>query len=220
MGPTGAKACISYRSGKVDSPCSWNREGNDDCEFGLVCNVDTRKCQSTRQYPKYTCLGVQNITNTLCDVMGQDCICPANSATNVPPTCKTTSNMMQCDYDGFRRKYRDCMVANNCAYEKNFGLSVMVDALSRNTCMGRNCGQLARDYICCAFNGYSGDPQSWGDLTPYSCPGTNPLTVIGVIVLVLFLIIFTTVVIGGTLGGLAYFYYRTKTKADPFQRLE
>jgi hypothetical protein len=57
MGPANNKVCISYKSGSVNSPCNYERDGDDECQFGLYCHPKHNQCLKEQEYPTFLCKG-------------------------------------------------------------------------------------------------------------------------------------------------------------------
>jgi hypothetical protein len=57
MGPANNKVCISYKSGSINSPCNYERDGDDECQFGLYCHPKHNQCLKEQEYPTFLCKG-------------------------------------------------------------------------------------------------------------------------------------------------------------------
>lgn len=47
------------------------------------------------------------------------------------------------------------MIENNCPNDARLFTAMEIHAQTWETCMGKHCGHIAREALCCAFLGYS-----------------------------------------------------------------
>src|SRR5437660_1482269 len=79
------------------------------------------------------------------------------------------------------------MFKNNCPFERNFIYSWMTDAISRQTCMGKFCGEIIRKFLCCSFKPSQNEIWSWAETKPLNCEiEQNPTRIIVISLLVSF----------------------------------
>lgn len=145
----GTQVCRPYRNGPLGSSCNWNRDGNEACEFGLVCSQTRGVCEvPNTQYPTFGCQGSPRNCSF---AAGETCICDEGTSVG---TCKTRTDRVKCDLNAAMNEYRKCMTVNNCPYEKNYLFSFLIDTIDKKTCLGYYCGEIARKYLCCALPAY------------------------------------------------------------------
>jgi len=180
MGPYQRKACFQYRNGDVGTPCSWERDRSQACKFGLVCGFDGKCGNYLEMYPSYQCNG----SPKNCTFAGDEgCICDGA----LKSVCKKTSDATQCGFNKVATDYRNCLARFNCAYEKNFLNSWTLDIFDRDSCMGKNCGNLARNLMCCAFDKYNTERYSYYQIGPLGC---NVSGILITLLIVFLLIVF------------------------------
>jgi hypothetical protein len=198
----GRKSCKLYRSGPLGAKCNFGENHNDECEFGTFCDPILNVCTDAKFLPPFQCLGAsRNCSN----VMNEECVCmdPSNPGKG---TCYRSWTPNECDFDRIRNQYRDCSRRYNCAYEKNFLFSFLADSLSKDTCLGKNCGYIAKNFLCCAMSPMKADPYSWATSMPLDCVNERNL---GATLMISLLIFFSlSAGIAGTVFLAIYFVVR------------
>jgi len=122
-----------------------------------------------------------------------------------------------CNYELQARNYRDCWERNNCPFDNQMGFfALFAESFNTGTCMSQNCGQIARDMMCCLSQGYDDNP--WSELmsAPLNCGSSIlvPLAIALVVIAVLILVSFVVVMAG-------FLWYKFgRQKKEPFARLE
>jgi len=214
-GPYGRKACLQWRSGEVGSPCNWDRDGSSSCRFGLFCGYDSRCSNLMNIYPSFACIGSpRNCTFA----ENEDCIC--NAGTKIG-TCKSTADFDKCGFNKVAQEYRDCFQRNNCAYEKNFFTSWLLDSVDRESCGGKNCGHLLRGVMCCAFEKYRREKFSQYAVGPLGCSnnaGTVVLVILSVICVTGLIVVSIAIALG--IVGVVIWKKRKQQDQNAFQNIE
>lgn len=74
------------------------------------------------------------------------------------------------------------MKENNCAVEKNFENSWLSDILDRNSCPGRFCANIVKDYLCCSYREHNANEYStaYGIYGVLHCKYVNVESIVGV----------------------------------------
>jgi len=206
LGPNATQVCRPYKIGTIGTGCNALRDGNDACEFGLFCNPSKGICEVPNlKYPTFGCQGSRNCSF----VAGESCLCEDGSTT--VGTCRTRTDRVKCDLDGIMNEYRQCMTDFNCAYEKNFLFSFFTDALDGKTCLGKNCANIAKKYMCCALPSYNNVKWSQASSDVLNCGGSSGSN--GVVI-AFFILFFLCCGVGALIGiGIGiYFFIKNRQK--------
>jgi hypothetical protein len=198
MGRTGSQVCRPYRNTDIGNACNADRNGDEECLFGLRCSRQKNICVPPNlDQPTFSCVGSRNCSFAA----GETCIC--NEGTTTTGTCRTRTDRVKCDILSAQNKYRQCMTDNNCAYEKNFLFSFLTDTLDGKTCLGYYCGKIARDYLCCALPAYRREKWSQASSGALGCD-SGAGQAVGIVFLVLFLLCLAGCVVAGVIAGIVF----------------
>jgi hypothetical protein len=145
-----------------------------------------------------------NPTGNCSDSRGEMCVCDVGKSTG---TCKQFWNP-NCNWRDAFNEYRQCWAKNKCAFD-NFYDSLQTDSFPQaETCMSKNCGHIARKYMCCELDGFENSPWSWAARGVLPCGGIGPGGVAGIVISVLIVVGLAAVVI-----GVAIFFIVKRRKA-------
>jgi len=141
--------------------CSWkkcylvgNKGLNEDCDDEFECALGLT-CRSSGNL-KNSCL--RPLRLGLCINSGKNCtrdewcICGEGGAQN---DCKAIYNP-SCRESETAKRWNECWKANNCPLEKNMLIAFFIDIFQKETCLGKNCGNIPQDYACCSLKSYEG----------------------------------------------------------------
>jgi len=192
----------------------------EECSYDFEC-VGFMSC-TTRNSPYPTCqyptFGQGCFSGNCSFISGQACICSADGKSGVCQ--KVNADLTKdCNYETTLKNYRDCWERSNCPYDNNMNFfALFIESFPTGTCMSNNCGQIAKDYVCCNGNTIPQGIYSSSYPFPGGCGGINWL-------LTAFIVIFIFGLIGAglitTIGGFIIWYRFFKNKkSEPFQRLE
>jgi len=218
-GPRESRYCIKWKTGYEGTTCNWNRNGNDECRFGLTCSRRRSICYyEADEIESWRCNGAnKNCTYEL----EEECICQQGRG-----ACLRVYELASCGFDEVSNRYRDCIELNNCAYEKDPLTAMELNILDQETCIGKYCASDILSTLCCGFSKYATAKYSPANMPPYCSTSNAGLTVF----LVLFFLCLGGICVGVTLaiiGGLAYYFLKNKssgsfniTNDGGFQNLE
>jgi hypothetical protein len=187
MGEKDNKKCLWYRNGDVDTPCNFQRDRHNGCKFGLQCNSQTNKCY-VHGGSTTPCPGETRGCST-----NERCVCSGNNGAG---KCTYTSGSNdECQFHQTAQKWLQCSIDYNCPLDsKNYFNRWLVDVFSPETCMGKNCGGIPKQYLCCALKNQAGNKDSEyqiGQIQNF-CVSDSPLWIIFIILLTIAL--FVTVI--------------------------
>lgn len=212
MGAVNHKSCIKFRDGKVGEPCNYEVDKDDECEYGLHCDPKRNQCVSNANLGEtFACKGADRN----CSVTEHEqCVCHHETD---KPHCVSTLNR-HCDLFAALNKWRDCASAHNCPFDSNPEEAFLLDTIEPNTCMGKYCSQISKEYLCCAHEPHRRNKYSQVSVGPLGCDHGSPGGVV-VVLLILFAIIAGGVLILVSIGLVYYLKFYSPEKSK-FESLE
>jgi len=138
------KKCYLVNNKVINEEC----EDESECVLGLTCR--------TSGGTKFNCL--RPLRQGLCINSGRNCtreewcICGENGGQN---DCKAIYNP-SCRESDTAKRWNNCWKDNNCPLERNMLIAFFIDIFQKETCLGKNCGDIPINYACCSLKSYEG----------------------------------------------------------------
>jgi len=161
---TGPYACEKVGQKNIDDECDFET----DCIWPSRCR--NRKCVLD-SIADITCVGSRNCTR---GQITESCVCGENGAAN---TCQKSEND-NCNPTKTTWDWRNCWAENNCPYEKSILTALLTDPFQKETCMGKYCGHIPLNYLCCIWSGYDYIKFSVGSTLILPCSSAGSIVLI------------------------------------------
>jgi len=205
-GPTDNEYCVQWKVGLKGTPCNAQFDGDDTCQFGLVCSNRRRICIDLQDdWPEWPCNG----SPKNCTYQGEElCICSTRPGVG---ECKRVYELYtpRCNFDAVANRFRDCVTRNNCPHENNILNAMEINVLDPETCVGKYCGNDLLSTVCCGFANYVNDKFSPANMPPY-CSNSNPALAVFLVLFFLCLGSIILMVILAIVGALGFYFYKMK----------
>jgi len=206
-GPPQNEYCIRWKQGLKGTPCNAQFDGDDSCQFGLVCSGRRRICIDIQDdWPTWPCDG----SPKNCTYQGEElCICTRPGVGQCQRVFELYSP--KCNFDSIAQRYRDCISRNNCPFESGL-TSMEINSLDPDTCAGKFCSNDLLGAICCGFQNYANDRFSPANMPPY-CSNSNPALAVFLVLFFLCLGSIVLIVILVIVAALGFYFYKMRKGA-------
>jgi len=217
----GGSRCISVAGSNYACRKAHYVKQGDECTYDFEC-IGSLNCRSTNNSPYPTCQWNQQLQNcpgsskNCSTILGERCICGQDGQ---PNTCKRVSSDLVgagCDYQKSYLEWRDCWARNNCPYDNQMNyLAFFIYSFSNaGTCMAKNCGHIAKNYLCCSSYGFNFISYSDSNNLPMNCDSNIFATVT---ISLLFVVVAASMVT--TFIVVLIIYLKNRKKSEPFEQL-
>jgi hypothetical protein len=208
LGKLGERKCKKYHYLKDGEEC----QDDSQCQWRSRCSgTIEKKCAPRGSVYEIPCLGSERNCSS---VDGESCLCKDDGETGI---CVKQWDS-HCDMSSSYQKWRNCWEKSGCPlyHESEIFISWTTEVFSKSTCMGRACGHIAKEILCCGMRNTQQTKLSWTYIGPLNCGLTSSqiaLVVLGSLGLGLMCVI----IIASTVVGLIIW---KKRRDAAFERLE